>query len=163
VWSPRAEEPIEGAHIYPWSMGKRAADESTNHFWCALRNVWSEQKINAWRKEVTVPKGTEPCTSLITLCSNVHGLWGKGGSSWRSWRSLFHLVAILIFPTKQGRFSLGIRRKDVAKTDSQRCLSNALRPRLPPMPRGACGRALPPLLLLLFPVLVLRLLWVSPS
>lgn len=74
----RAGEPIEAAHIYPYSMGKQAADESTSLFWSALRNFWSEEEIRAWMREVTGPDGTETCANLITLCSHAHALWDKG-------------------------------------------------------------------------------------
>ncbi|PKY06148.1 hypothetical protein P168DRAFT_288110 [Aspergillus campestris IBT 28561] len=72
----KAGEPLEVAHIYPYSLGQREADPSQFMFWRTLGWFWTDEKIQAWKSAVLGPQGTETCSNMLCLGSNVHGLWG---------------------------------------------------------------------------------------
>jgi hypothetical protein len=74
----KAGEPIEVAHIYPFSMRSEynPASQSVPSFWNTLRLFWSEERVNAWYDAV-FPRGTEACHNLICLCPNAHKYWEK--------------------------------------------------------------------------------------
>ncbi|PYI02620.1 hypothetical protein BO78DRAFT_287866, partial [Aspergillus sclerotiicarbonarius CBS 121057] len=67
-------EPIEIAHIYPFSLGSRTTVEKSA-FWGVLRNYWFKEMVNSWEAEVM--RTTEICSNLMSLVNIVHKLWEK--------------------------------------------------------------------------------------
>ncbi|KAI9038072.1 uncharacterized protein KD926_011310 [Aspergillus affinis] len=67
-------EPLEVAHIYPYSLGDRTK-LGPRIFWSTLKFFWSPAHIAAWEKELLGPKGTEVCPNLMTLVNMAHKLW----------------------------------------------------------------------------------------
>ncbi|OCK75020.1 hypothetical protein K432DRAFT_270491, partial [Lepidopterella palustris CBS 459.81] len=74
----KAGEPINVAHIYPFSMGYEVdpIKEPRNTFWGTLRYFWSEERVDAWHNAV-FPSGTEVCYNLICLSPDAHAYWGR--------------------------------------------------------------------------------------
>ncbi|KAB8276194.1 hypothetical protein BDV30DRAFT_236028 [Aspergillus minisclerotigenes] len=70
-------EPLEIAHIYPYSLGQRG-EKDLKPFWNILYAFWTEERINAWKKEVLGPDGTETCSNLMCMANVAHKLWEKG-------------------------------------------------------------------------------------
>ncbi|KIW25570.1 uncharacterized protein PV07_08736 [Cladophialophora immunda] len=75
----KAGDPIEVAHIYPFSLQielRPASQQSGTSFWTMLRMFWSDERVDAWFNAL-FPHGTETCQNLIGLCPNAHAYWGK--------------------------------------------------------------------------------------
>lgn len=74
----KAGEPIEVAHIYPFSMRfeRNPASRSTPSFWNTLRMFWSEERVNEWYAAI-FPRGTEACHNLMCLAPHAHKYWEK--------------------------------------------------------------------------------------
>lgn len=72
----KAGEPVEVAHIYPYCLGQREEKPDQFFFWSILEWFWSEEKVETWKKAVFGAQGTEICSNMLCLGSNVHGLWG---------------------------------------------------------------------------------------
>jgi HNH endonuclease len=72
----KAGEPIEVAHIYPFSM--RYEDNTTRgiSFWDTLRMFWSKERVDAWYNAI-FPTGTEVCQNLICLAPHAHAYWER--------------------------------------------------------------------------------------
>lgn len=67
-------EPLEVAHIFPYSFGQRKKTE-LNVFLEILRMYWSEEKISKWKEQVLGPSGTETCSNLICMSNLAYKLW----------------------------------------------------------------------------------------
>jgi hypothetical protein len=69
----RAAEPVEVAHIYPFSMRNLKASTPADplSIWTVLRQFWSQDRVDAWYKAV-FPVGTEVVNNLMCLCPNAH-------------------------------------------------------------------------------------------
>ncbi|KAJ9264668.1 hypothetical protein DTO212C5_7050 [Paecilomyces variotii] len=72
----KAGEPVEVCHIFPFNMGGPATQEHFT-FWATLSTFWTEDRIDAWKKQIFGDSSTEVCQNLLTLCPNAHKLWGK--------------------------------------------------------------------------------------
>ncbi|OCK86096.1 hypothetical protein K432DRAFT_421279 [Lepidopterella palustris CBS 459.81] len=74
----KAGEPIDVAHIYPFSMRYEynTVNRTTPSFWNILRLFWSDERVNGWYNAI-FPLGTEICYNLICLCPNAHRYWEK--------------------------------------------------------------------------------------
>ncbi|KAL1884945.1 hypothetical protein Plec18167_001602 [Paecilomyces lecythidis] len=70
------KEPIEIAHIYPFSLGQKSKTERMR-FWNTLSNFWTSEKIDSWKAEIMGPSGTEHCAHLMCLTNIAHKLWEK--------------------------------------------------------------------------------------
>ncbi|KAA8648290.1 HNH endonuclease signature motif containing protein [Aspergillus tanneri] len=73
----KAGEPLEIAHIYSYSMGRRKNSQAQVDFWNTLKCFWSQEQVAAWEVAVLGPEGTETVKNLICLSSHVHALWAK--------------------------------------------------------------------------------------
>lgn len=77
----KAGEPIEVAHIFPFSMryenGSLNVDRPRRSFWATLRMFWAQERVDAWHNAI-FPLGTEVCQNLICLALHVHGYWERG-------------------------------------------------------------------------------------
>ncbi|KAH8433733.1 HNH endonuclease signature motif containing protein [Aspergillus melleus] len=65
---------IEIAHIYPLSLGQKGQKEQ-KEFWIGLQLFWAPEKIEAWKRQVLGPDGTETCSNLMCLVNLAHKLW----------------------------------------------------------------------------------------
>ncbi|RDW61172.1 HNH endonuclease signature motif containing protein [Aspergillus mulundensis] len=72
----RADEALEGAHIYPFSLTNQPKRDQKN-FWSMLSYFWSPDKVDKWKKEIMGEAGTEFLGNMICLNKYAHGLWGK--------------------------------------------------------------------------------------
>ena len=70
-------EPVEVAHIYPWSLGQRDKSVNQVEFWKNLELFWSAAKVAEWTAALLGPFGTETCQNLLCLSDSVHTLWAK--------------------------------------------------------------------------------------
>ncbi|KAE8355419.1 hypothetical protein BDV28DRAFT_128839 [Aspergillus coremiiformis] len=70
----KKDEPVEVAHIYPFSMmGRPRTEQST--FWLVLSNFWQPERIEQWKKVVLGPEGTEVLENMLCLSADCHSLW----------------------------------------------------------------------------------------
>ncbi|OJZ92434.1 hypothetical protein ASPFODRAFT_177278 [Aspergillus luchuensis CBS 106.47] len=67
-------EPLEVAHIFPYSLGQRKKTE-LDIFWENLQGYWSDEKIAKWKEQVLGPSGTETCSNLMCMSNLAHKLW----------------------------------------------------------------------------------------
>ncbi|XRM39714.1 hypothetical protein ABZX51_003059 [Aspergillus tubingensis] len=67
-------EPLEVAHIFPYSLGQRKKTE-LDIFWDNLKGYWNEEKISKWKAQVLGPNGTETCSNLMCMSNLAHKLW----------------------------------------------------------------------------------------
>jgi len=69
----RAADPVEVAHIYPFSMRNLKESSSTDpsSIWNVLRVFWSQERVNAWYNAV-FSSGTEVVSNLMCLAPSVH-------------------------------------------------------------------------------------------
>ncbi|PYH28336.1 HNH endonuclease signature motif containing protein [Aspergillus neoniger CBS 115656] len=74
----RGGDCIETAHIYPFSLGRKAGFVAYDEFWERLGMFWPPEKIKAWEAVTLGPDRTEILENLISLASTVHGMWGTG-------------------------------------------------------------------------------------
>ncbi|KAE8140859.1 hypothetical protein BDV38DRAFT_10807 [Aspergillus pseudotamarii] len=72
----KKDEPLEIAHIYPFSMAGRPRTEQ-QAFWDGLTTWWTEEEVAEWEKELTGPEGTEVIQNELCLSCDSHALWGK--------------------------------------------------------------------------------------
>ena len=71
----KAAEPVEVAHIYPFSMRnfREPVTFAPNSFWTVLRLFWSQNRVNAWHDAIfSSDSGTEVVFNLMCLCPNAH-------------------------------------------------------------------------------------------
>ncbi|KAE8421407.1 hypothetical protein BDV36DRAFT_292333 [Aspergillus pseudocaelatus] len=69
-------EPVEIAHIYPYSMmGKPKTTQEL--FWRHLESFWHPERIARWKKTVMDPSGVKVLENIMCLSRDSHGLWGK--------------------------------------------------------------------------------------
>ncbi|OXV09060.1 hypothetical protein Egran_03180, partial [Elaphomyces granulatus] len=67
-----AGEPIEVAHIYPFSMaGVEEEPRNRYSFWTILRVFWRQERVDRWYQAV-FPRGTEIVDNLMCLAPSVH-------------------------------------------------------------------------------------------
>lgn len=66
----------EVAHIYPFSLGKKAGSDEHEDFWERLSYFWSTERIEKWKKAIFGDDGTEILENLMCLAPTVHALWG---------------------------------------------------------------------------------------
>ncbi|KAJ0414995.1 hypothetical protein BJY00DRAFT_318290 [Aspergillus carlsbadensis] len=64
------------AHIYPFAIGRRVGTSGHQDFWNVLRDLWTEEKISLWQRDVMGDEGTETLLNLMCMDPTVHGLWG---------------------------------------------------------------------------------------
>jgi HNH endonuclease len=66
-------EPVDVAHIYPFSMHNLRAPTSMdpNNIWTVLGLFWSQSRVNAWY-EAIFSNGTEVVYNLMCLAPSVH-------------------------------------------------------------------------------------------
>ncbi|GAB1212750.1 hypothetical protein ATERTT37_001897 [Aspergillus terreus] len=67
-------EPLEVAHIFPYSLGQRTKTE-LNIFWQNLGMYWSQEKIDKWKEQALGSGGTEVCPNLMCMSNLAHKLW----------------------------------------------------------------------------------------
>ncbi|EZF31470.1 hypothetical protein H109_04310 [Trichophyton interdigitale MR816] len=70
-----ADEPVEAAHIFPFSMRGLQAPDIVNKMynpWSVLRMFWSQEKVDAWYNAITGPVATETVQNLMCLAPSVH-------------------------------------------------------------------------------------------
>ena len=48
----KAGEPVDIAHIYPFSMRNLKESSSIDSIWAALRTFWSQERVDAWYNAV---------------------------------------------------------------------------------------------------------------
>ncbi|PTU24016.1 hypothetical protein P175DRAFT_0489183 [Aspergillus ochraceoroseus IBT 24754] len=60
-------------HIFPFSLGKNHVQK--NSFSDSLSLLWSQDKIEAWKKDHAGHGGTEMCSNMLALNSNAHQYW----------------------------------------------------------------------------------------
>jgi hypothetical protein len=67
-----AGEPIEVAHIYPFSMaGVEEEPRNRYSFWTILRVFWRQERVDRWYQAI-FPRGTEVVDNLMCLAPSVH-------------------------------------------------------------------------------------------
>ncbi|KAI9368433.1 hypothetical protein BJX61DRAFT_537260 [Aspergillus egyptiacus] len=71
----KKDEPLEVAHIYPYSLMTRSGSER-DAFWSMLCNFWDADQIQRWKRVVLGPEGTEVLQNMLCLSHDCHGLWG---------------------------------------------------------------------------------------
>ncbi|KAL5354928.1 hypothetical protein BJX96DRAFT_186 [Aspergillus floccosus] len=71
-----AGEPLEVAHIFPFSLGNRVETKEYREFWRYLSLFWTDQKVEAWKTAVLGPQGTETPANRLTMRCDIHKLWG---------------------------------------------------------------------------------------
>ncbi|KAB8261870.1 hypothetical protein BDV32DRAFT_157862 [Aspergillus pseudonomiae] len=59
-------EPLEVAHIYPYSIGQKGENE--------LQDFW---RVRSWSEHVLGPDGTETCSNMMCMVNVAHKLWEK--------------------------------------------------------------------------------------
>ncbi|GAB1206335.1 hypothetical protein APSETT445_005020 [Aspergillus pseudonomiae] len=69
-------EPLEIAHIYPYSIGQKGENELQD-FWDILNIFWAPEKVRSWSEQVLGPDGTETCSNMICMVNVAHMLWEK--------------------------------------------------------------------------------------
>ncbi|OAL72595.1 hypothetical protein A7D00_3597 [Trichophyton violaceum] len=70
-----ADDPVEAAHIFPFSMrGLQAPDivNDTYNPWSVLRMFWGQERVDAWYNAITGPVATETVQNLMCLAPSVH-------------------------------------------------------------------------------------------
>ncbi|KMU90616.1 hypothetical protein CIHG_08427 [Coccidioides immitis H538.4] len=67
-------DPIDVAHIFPFSMGSDKQDKS---FWNLLKIFWSQERVDAWYNAV-FQRGTEVLENLMCFAPHVHRWHTKG-------------------------------------------------------------------------------------
>jgi HNH endonuclease len=71
----KAAEPIDVAHIYPFSMRnlRRPVSLPSFSFWAVLELFWSADRIKSWYESIfSTDSGTEIVPNLMCLCPNAH-------------------------------------------------------------------------------------------
>ncbi|KAJ9295611.1 hypothetical protein DTO217A2_9015 [Paecilomyces variotii] len=69
-----AGEPVEVAHIYPYSMSSVPQD---GQFWRSLQTFWTTEQISRWKSVIFSDQSTEVVPNLISLSPSAHAYWGK--------------------------------------------------------------------------------------
>ncbi|KAE8399494.1 hypothetical protein BDV37DRAFT_287513 [Aspergillus pseudonomiae] len=69
-------EPLEVAHIYPYSIGQKGENELQD-FWRVLTFFWIPEKVRSWSEHVLGPDGTETCSNMMCMVNVAHKLWEK--------------------------------------------------------------------------------------
>ncbi|KAM5445973.1 hypothetical protein MaudCBS49596_006918 [Microsporum audouinii] len=67
----KAYDPIDVAHIYPYSMRNVVVGGSNSSFWNLLSFFWTEPHIRSWYASV-FPRGTEVVSNLLCLAPQMH-------------------------------------------------------------------------------------------
>ncbi|GAD92980.1 predicted protein [Paecilomyces variotii No. 5] len=75
-----AGEPLEVAHIYPYSMNSPYPMNTLHrdqYFWFPLGMFWTEEQISRWKSAISTEQSTEVLPNLMSLCPNAHAYWDK--------------------------------------------------------------------------------------
>jgi hypothetical protein len=64
-------EPVDVAHIFPFSMRNLKASSDPYSIWAVLRQFWSQDRVDAWYKAI-FSSGTEVVYNLMCLGPHVH-------------------------------------------------------------------------------------------
>lgn len=70
----RPGEPLEVAHIYPYSMNTVPQD---GDFWISLDTFFINERISRWKSAVFTEQSTEVVPNLMALSPSAHAYWGK--------------------------------------------------------------------------------------
>jgi hypothetical protein len=67
----KVAEPVDVAHIYPFSMRNFKASPDLLSFWAVLRQFWSQDRVDAWYNAI-FSEGTEVVYNLMCFGPHVH-------------------------------------------------------------------------------------------
>jgi len=71
----KAAEPVDVAHIYPFSMRniRQPLSLPSFSFWSVLKLFWSPERVKKWYDAIfSTDAGTEIVSNLMCLCPNAH-------------------------------------------------------------------------------------------
>ena len=68
-------EPIDVAHLYPYSMRNDRPSADPSNIWRMMRVFWSDSRVQAW-EDAIFPNGTEVVQNLVCLAPNYHKYHG---------------------------------------------------------------------------------------
>ncbi|EFR04935.1 hypothetical protein MGYG_09180 [Nannizzia gypsea CBS 118893] len=71
----KAFNPIDVAHIYPYSMHNTTQRTTIDGFWRLLSFFWTEERVNSWFDSV-FPRETEVVENLLCLAPQMHRYHG---------------------------------------------------------------------------------------
>jgi len=71
-------EPIDVAHLYPYSMRNDRPSSDPSNIWRMMRVFWSNSRVQAW-EDAIFPNGTEVVQNLVCLAPHCHRYHGAAG------------------------------------------------------------------------------------
>ena len=68
----RANEPVQVAHLYPFSLRNENCFTAWEFMWNFLEYFWEEEKVKTWFEAIFENGGTEVVSNMLCLARQVH-------------------------------------------------------------------------------------------